>query len=401
MKLLIYSHFFAPSVGGVETIVLSLARGLAGLCSPSGDPEFEITLATQTPADKFDDGSLPFRVVRQPNLIHLWDLVRATDVVHVAGPALAPLSLAFLARKPVVVEHHGYQAICPNGLLIHRPDNRVCPGYFAARYYGECLRCLKQESSSWRSLATLLLEFPRNFLVRHVGANLAISNHSLKRCGLPRSTVLYHGIESAPEAGPLADSLSPASGKICFAYVGRLVSEKGIDVLLEASQLLRQEGHAFVVRLIGDGPDRSRLEAIIARDHLEPFVQLTGFLTGAAFAESLRDVRVVVMPSVWEETAGLAAMEQMMRGRLVIASDIGGLGEIVGDTGLKFSPGGAAALADSMRKVILQPALIDSFGKSAHERARKLFVRERMIKEHASVYRNVLTTRKKRAELRS
>ena len=401
MKLLIYSHFFAPSVGGVETLVLSLARGLAGLRSPGGDPEFEITLATQTPADKFDDASLPFRVVRQPNLIHLWDLIRASEVVHVAGPALAPLSLAFLARRPVVIEHHGYQSICPNGLLIHRPDNRICPGHFLARNYGECLRCLKQDSTSWRSLATLLLEFPRNFLVRHVAANLAISDHSLKRCGLPHSTVVYHGIESALESGSLVDSSSPAASKICFAYVGRLVSEKGIDVLLEASRLLREEGHTFIVRLIGDGPERSRLEAIIARDHLEPFVQVTGFLTGTAFAESLRDVRVVVMPSVWEETAGLAAMEQMMRGRLVIASDIGGLGEIVGDTGLKFSPGGAAALADSMRKVILQPALIDSFGKSAHERARKLFVRERMIKEHASVYRNVLTTRKKRAELRS
>jgi glycosyltransferase involved in cell wall biosynthesis len=374
MKLLIYSHFFAPSVGGVETLVLSLARGLAGL---------------------------PFPVVRQPNLIHLWDLIRASEVVHVAGPALAPLSLAFLARRPVVIEHHGYQSICPNGLLIHRPDNRVCPGHFLARNYGECLRCLKQDSSSWRSLATLLLEFPRNFLVRHVAANLAISNHSLKGCRLPHSTVLYHGIESEIESGPEFDSLSPAAGKICFAYVGRLVSEKGIDDLLQASRLLREEGHAFVVRLIGDGPERSRLEAIIARDHLEPYVQLTGFLTGTAFAESLRDVRVVVMPSVWEETAGLAALEQMMRGRLVIASDIGGLGEIVGDTCLKFSPGDAVALADAMRRVILQPALIDPLGKLARERGQKLFLRERMITEHASVYRNALIPRKKPAELRS
>jgi glycosyltransferase involved in cell wall biosynthesis len=105
------------------------------------------------------------------------------------------------------------------------------------------------------------------------------------------------------------------------------------------------------------------------------------------------------MPSVWEETAGLAAMEQMMRGRLVIASDIGGLGEIVGDTGLKFSPGDAVALADAMRKIVLRPALVDSFGKIARERAQKLFQRERMIAEHASVYRDVLTPRKTPAEL--
>jgi glycosyltransferase involved in cell wall biosynthesis len=401
MKLLIYSHSFAPSVGGVETIVLSLASGLAGLRSASGNPEFEITLATQTPADKFDDTSLPFRVVRRPNLIHLWDLIRVSGVIHIAGPALAPLCLAFLARKPVVVEHHGYQAICPNGLLIHKPGDRVCPGHFVARNYKECLSCLKQESSSWRSLVTLLLEFPRNFLVRHVAANLAISNHSLKRCGLAHSKVVYHGIDSPLGNGQQYDGRSSSHGKVTFAYVGRLVSEKGIDTFLEASRLLHEEGHSFDVRLIGDGPERPKLEAIIARDHLDPTVQVTGFLTGAALAEALRDVRIVVMPSVWEETAGLAAMEQMMRGRMVIASDIGGLGEIVGDTGLKFSPGDALALADAMRKIVLQPALIDSFGKIARERAQKLFLRERMIAEHASVYRDVLSTRKTPAELHS
>jgi glycosyltransferase involved in cell wall biosynthesis len=139
MRLLIYSHFFAPSVGGVETLALSLARGLAGLSTPNGEPEFEITLATHTPADNFEDESLPFRVVRQPNFIHLWDLIRASDVVHVAGPALAPMILGLLARRPVVVEHHGFQTICPNGQLLIEPAGRPCPGHFMAGRYGERL----------------------------------------------------------------------------------------------------------------------------------------------------------------------------------------------------------------------------------------------------------------------
>ena len=100
MKLLIYSHFFAPSVGGVETIVMSLARGLAEMRTPSGDKEFELTVAAQTAPGQFDDGVLPFHVVRQPGFMRLRDLVRAADVVHLAGPALAPLFLGWLARKP-------------------------------------------------------------------------------------------------------------------------------------------------------------------------------------------------------------------------------------------------------------------------------------------------------------
>lgn len=68
MKLLIYSHFFAPSIGGVETIVQSLALGLAGLRDLNCSSEFEITPVTQTPAGHYGDSTLTFRVVRQPGL---------------------------------------------------------------------------------------------------------------------------------------------------------------------------------------------------------------------------------------------------------------------------------------------------------------------------------------------
>src|SRR5262245_38881824 len=115
MKLLIYSHFFAPSVGGVETVVLSLARGLADLRNCRGQPQFQITLVTETPAGDFCDGDLPFPVIRRPGWIRLQSLIRKSDVVHLAGPTLAPLLLGYILLKPVVVEHHGFQTICPNG----------------------------------------------------------------------------------------------------------------------------------------------------------------------------------------------------------------------------------------------------------------------------------------------
>src|SRR5438445_7790341 len=132
MKLLIYSHFFAPSIGGVETIVQSLARGLAGLRDLNGLSEFEITLVTQTPAGHYDDSSLPFRVVRQPSLFQLWSFIGACDVVHAAGPAFAPLLLARFTRKPLVLEDHGFQTICPNVQLVIHPEGLLCPGHFMA-----------------------------------------------------------------------------------------------------------------------------------------------------------------------------------------------------------------------------------------------------------------------------
>jgi glycosyltransferase involved in cell wall biosynthesis len=390
MKLLVYTHFLAPSIGGVETIVLSLARGLAELRTPNGQLQFDLTLVTQIPAGDFDDRSLAFRVIRQPGLIQLWRLIRACDVVHLAGPALIPLFLAWLARKPVVVEHHGYQAVCPNGILVYQPDASICPGHFQARRYGKCVRCQNCQSSVFRSIVNLLLMIPRFWLSRNAALNLSVSRRALERCALPRSSVVYHGIEDPLGNDRVVLSARNLSGKICFAFVGRFVAEKGIPTLLQAAQLLRKEGREFEIRLIGDGSERSKLEAIIGREHLESYVRISGYLTEAALADALRDVSVVVMPSVWEETAGLAAMEQMMRGRLVIASDVGGLGEIVGDGGLKCPPGDANALADHMRAVLLNTSIIDSYGRRARERALQLFVRERMIGEHADAYREVL-----------
>src|SRR6202051_5059582 len=189
--------------------------------------------------------------------------------------------------------------------------------------------------------------FPRHWLSRVATTNIAMTSHVDHRQKLPHTKVVYHGIE---DPLPIPDRSLP-SRKLRIAYVGRLVPEKGIPVLLEAGKILKSEGHDFEIRNIGDGSERPKLEEFIQREKIEHFTPMAGFLTGDAFARTLRDVSVVVMPSTWEEPAGLAAIEQMMRGRLVIVADIGGLAEVVGDAGLKFAPGNAVSLADCLRSI--------------------------------------------------
>jgi glycogen synthase len=387
MKLLIYSHFFLPTIGGVEIIVRSLAEGLSKL-HQNGSREFDVTVATRTKATAVDEKQFPFRVVRQPSLAELWRLIRSSDVVHLAGPSLTPMMLSILARKPAVIEHHGYQAICPNGLLLHQPDRTVCTGHFQAGHYLACVRCQNSEMPFMRALAKVLLMFPRLALSRRVTKNLGITRHVVQRQALPRSTVLYYGVEPCPEIRQTSKP-SATSPHISFAYVGRLVPEKGIPVLLRAAATLRREGYNLDVLLVGDGPEREELQSMISTHGLDSCVRITGYLTGPSLADSLRDVGVVIMPSIWEETAGLAAIEQMMRGRLVIAADIGGLTEVLGDTGLKFPPGDSEALANAMRTVLRDPSLIDSLGSKARDRALRLFTRDTMIGEHATIYRTL------------
>jgi len=388
MKLLIYSHFFAPSIGGVETIVLSLARGLAEVRSEKGVTEFDVTLATQTPAGSHDDSSLAFRVIRKPGLSQLWQLIRKSDVVHVAGPALAPVFLAWFSRKPFFIEHHGYQATCPNGLLFHHPSETVCRGHFLAGNYRECLKCNAKTEGPLKSLWLLLSALLRNVASHRAATNIAPSGPVASRQALPRTTIIVHGIEDPLGGRDPLQAAQPLNGK-SFAYVGRLVMEKGLSVLLEATRLLRVQGNDVAVVLIGDGPDRTRLEKQINALNLERTVRIAGFLSGVKLDQVLCGVGTIVIPTTMEETAGLAAMEQMVRGRPVIASGIGGLGEIVRDSGLTFSPGDPGALADAMRRILEEPDLLASLGASGRQRILLSYSYRGMIDAHARLYREV------------
>ena len=383
MRILIYTHPFAPIVGGAETYAMLLARGLSILARTSA---IEVIVTTPTPAGDFDDSALPFRVVRRPTLLTLSSLIRKADVLQLVGPCLLPLVIAWLLRKPVVVEHHGYPPACPNGLLFHEPTKTVCPGYFLSRRYKECLRCNSGTEGWLRSLQMLLLTFPRRWLCQHVAVNAPISEHVRKRLELPRSEVIYYGIPIASSDEETRFVIPSNGSPLCFAYVGRLVSLKGLPLILEAAKTLRLAGYNFRLRFIGDGPEQAELKRLTKSLDLENYVEFTGFITGPAFQTAMKDVAAVLMPSVWEETAGLAAIEQMMRGRLVIASDIGGLGEVVDDCGLRFPAGSTRALADCMRSVLDHPETIVRKGADARRRALDLFSERRMLREHFDLY---------------
>jgi glycosyltransferase involved in cell wall biosynthesis len=392
VKILIYGDYFLPVVGGVQTSMNLLAKGLVALNGreeKDGNPgEIEVSVVTRSPANGMDDSALPYRVVREPGLLRLIKLIRRTDVIHIAGPCLLPMAIAWMVGKPVFVEHHGYQAVCPNGLLFREPSRTVCPGYFAQKKYAHCLRCTSHTVGLFGGVRWTLLTFPRRWLCKRIAANIMITNHVGVRLALPRSHTVYYGIEEAPrvttESVPVRESLFQV------AYVGRLVAEKGLPLLLQAAQKLRDEGDTFRISFIGDGPERRQLNEQTERCGLRDFVKFTGDLRGRELEDAVAGIDVVVMPSLWEETAGLSAIEQMMRGRVVIAADIGGLGEIVGDAGLKFAPGDAEALASCIRKLIEDPGLARSLGSAARARAMNLFTRDRMIRDHASLYREAL-----------
>jgi glycogen(starch) synthase len=388
MKLLLYSHFFAPSIGGVETIVLSLARGLAGLHDSNGARQFEISLVTQTPAGNFDDSANPFQTIRQPGLIQLWQLIRKTDVVHVAGPALAPLLLSLLTRKPFVVEHHGFQTICPNGQLFIEPAGAPCPGHFMAGRHAECLRC--NSGHGWVASCKLwVLTFVRRILCAHAAANIAPTKWLGGLLQLPRVSPIPHGIE----VSETASRPTQPGGVPVFTFQGRLVTTKGVRLLFEAARLLRRQNCSFELQIIGDGPERASLEQFARESQLDGPVRFAGRLDGMQLEAALSRSSAVVVPSLGGEVFGLVVAENMLRALPIVASDLGAFAEVLGDAGFTFRTGDAAALAASLSRLLDDPSLGMSLGQRARERALDFCSRERMLESHAGVYHKVSNSR--------
>jgi glycosyltransferase involved in cell wall biosynthesis len=115
-------------------------------------------------------------------------------------------------------------------------------------------------------------------------------------------------------------------------------------------------------------------------------VEFLGYLPDGQAQEALAGTVAVVIPSLAGEVFGLVAAENMLRGRLVIASDIGALREVVGEAGLLFPPGDEIALMHLMRQVLEDGSRAAALRQKALERATVLFDEGVMVRQHLSLF---------------
>ena len=183
---------------------------------------------------------------------------------------------------------------------------------------------------------------------------------------------------------------TPAAGRSSIVFIGRLVSSKGVHILLQAAHQLSDS--EFQLIIIGDGPERSRLEAETRSLCLEDRVAFRGYLPANEVENAIAGAGAVVMPSLAGEVFGLVALENMLRKKVLIVSEIGALTEVVGDAGLTFPAGNAEALARCIRRVLQSDELVEETEARAVQRAGCLFSPERMVSNHLMLYRRLLET---------
>jgi glycogen synthase len=173
------------------------------------------------------------------------------------------------------------------------------------------------------------------------------------------------GMESMIAANPYEDDLFATQvatervGELVF--VGRLVPEKGLDVLLNAMALLSARHIAPRLRVVGDGPCRNDLEERARKLGLRDQVEFLGAIVGDALVKTLNRHKILVVPSTWNEPFGIVALEAIACGCMVIGSSGGGLPEAIGPCGMTFTNGDAIELANAIESVLLHPETIEAY----------------------------------------
>jgi glycosyltransferase involved in cell wall biosynthesis len=199
----------------------------------------------------------------------------------------------------------------------------------------------------WRSRGTL--ERVRGVIA---GSHAAAELVRHERPGLPVAVIPQIGV-----AVPPAPEHVYHEG-LAIGCVGRLVAEKGLDTLLEA--LAENRGEPWHLTVVGEGPDRERLERFTSEHRLAARVRWMGALPPERLARLWPELDVLVLPSRklpdWTEPVGQVLMEAMAHEVAVVGSNAGVIPEVIGHSGVLVPPGDSAALAAALRRLATDEA---------------------------------------------
>ena len=313
------------------------------------------------------------------------------------SPLYAIMPVFFLAagmwRARSLARHHRYDVV-----HVHWPMPMALLGWAARRgrampmvttFYGIELR--------WVQSRLPFLKWLVRWAARASAQSVAISSYTArelhKLVDVPIEVIPY----TAELSPPSAASAGARAGERSILFVGRLIERKGVRHLIRALGTVRRHTPARLL-VVGDGPERSRLEQVAREMGVAEHVEFRGRVTDEELRQAYDAANVFVLPSVRDarqdtEGLGVVLLEAMNYSVPVIASEIGGITDIVQHdrTGLLVPPGDEAALAKALLRLLLDPALSRTLGEAGRQRLHDAFNWERIVDRWEQVYTRVLT----------
>ena len=287
---------------------------------------------------------------------------------------------------PIVMTLHDYKIICPNYKLMHH--GHICEDCKGNTYYmAPWNRCHKNSffASSIYALETYFNHFFNKYRknVRYFVSPSIFLKEKLIEFGWPKQQIEY--IPNFIEPMKIVPNFSPGN---YFLYLGRLSSEKGLLTLVESFMKLTSDKASL--KIVGEGPLRHRLETTAKSS---PQIQFTGYLSGKALKNAIRDALAIIIPSEWYENAPISILEAFSFGKPVIGSRIGGIPEMIdeGMNGYLFEPGNVDDLTAKLDLVLCTPVeRITDLGHAARQKVEREYSSELHYDRLMDLYNRVL-----------
>lgn len=298
LKILIYSSVFHPSIGGIENLTLALANEFSRL----GHQVKVVTEQVQDPDAPLEG----MEVVHASRLVQQLRLFFWCDVVYMPNITLKGVWLfLFNPFKKWVISHNDFHLS-----IVHNRKTRL-----------------------------------KNLVLKGGARSVSVSR-SVARSLPVGSRVIYNCYNDA-----VFKVYADERRDVDFIFVGRLVSQKGCDLLIRACSRLNRP---FRLSIVGDGPECAKLSALVQALGLQDSIRFLGFMRDEQLARTMNRHRVMVVPSVGVEGFGIVALEGLACGCKMLVAEAGGLPEAVGEFGETFPMGDAKALTALLERSLEQ-----------------------------------------------
>ena len=304
MKILLSSYFFLPSIGGVEGFSAMLAEQftLRG---------HKVVVVTNTAGES---AGAQYTVVRRPTKRQLFDLVRWCDVYLQNNISLNLAWPLLFCQRP--------WAIINNGIALEND--------LLSRVKRFCARFATTSGVSPGA-------------ARNIGAKTVVSS-------------CYDS--------DVFRELPGVKRELELLFLGRLVSEKGVEVLLRALHQLKLGGVTPRLTIVGGGPEEASLRTLAASLGVDEQVTFAGVRRDEALVRELNRHKIMVAPSTCQEGLPIVALEGLACGCVLVGAETG-LTEAIGPCGMTFPTGDATALANCLKELLTDVGKVSAFRDQA------------------------------------
>jgi glycosyltransferase involved in cell wall biosynthesis len=318
------------------------------------------------------------------------DIVHIHNIHHEISLSILPVLKKY--KIPVVQTLHDYQVICPNYKLYSQ--GKICEKCKRHKYY-QCFlnRCVRNSylASLFGTLENYFYWFSGIYdrIDIFIAPSKFLKNKFIE-FGIPENKIVY-----LPNFVKIFSKSENLSQNNYLLYFGRLSKEKGVDVLIKAMQFVDKN---IKLKIVGNGPEKENLKKLAEKLKINNQIEFFGYKNQDELKEIIKNSLAVVVPSRWYENCPLSILEAFSFSKPVIASNLGGIPELIKnrEIGFLFKPGNAKDLAEKINSLLegdttscrLQDKL-NSMGKSAQEEIEKKYNPEIHYQKLMEIYQKL------------